>query len=298
MLLSADRQGDGTITPRQWVARLNGRDLAPPSSGPSSGVQVAMFRFPGLPERLVLPPLDAHYISFTLAGSLVIERDLGHELERAGFRPGMSLILPAGRENAWRWNRGTDEMHLYVAPAWLGEVALGAGVAAPQLIERFAFQDPVLSSLARALIEERRQAGIGGALYRHALEEAIGLRLLREHCSVAPMPHRAGLAPSRLRRVRELVDQQLDGDLTIEDMADAAGLSRAHFARSFRAATGQTPYAYLRAERIARVRTLLTGSSHPIGDIAALTGFRSQSHLARVFRNATGLTPVEYRRLG
>jgi AraC family transcriptional regulator len=210
----------------------------------------------------------------------------------------MSLILPAGRENAWRWNHGTDELHLYIAPAWLGEVALGAGVAAPQLIERFAFEDPVLSSLARALIEERHQAGIGGALYRHALEEAIGLRLLREHCAVAPMPHRAGLAPSRLRRVRELVDQQLDRDLTIEDMADAAGLSRAHFARSFRAATGQTPYAYLRAERIARVRTLLTCSSHPIGDIAAVTGFRSQSHLARVFRNATGMTPVEYRRLG
>jgi AraC family transcriptional regulator len=298
MLLPADRQADGTITPRQWVARLNGRDLAPPSSGPASGVQVAMFRFPGLPQRLVLPPLDAHYISFTLAGSLVIERDLGHELERAGFRPGMSLILPAGRENAWRWNHGTDELHLYIAPGWLGEVALGAGVAAPQLIERFAFEDPVLSSLARALIEERHQAGIGGALYRHALEEAIGLRLLREHCAVAPMPHRAGLAPSRLRRVRELVDQQLDRDLTIEDMADAAGLSRAHFARSFRAATGQTPYAYLRAERIARVRTLLTCSSHPIGDIAAVTGFRSQSHLARVFRNATGMTPVEYRRLG
>ena len=70
----------------------------------------------------------------------MIERDLGRELERAGFRPGMSLILPAGRENAWRWNHGTDELHLYIAPAWLGEVALGAGVAAPQLIERFAFR--------------------------------------------------------------------------------------------------------------------------------------------------------------
>ena len=87
MLLSADRQGDGTITPRQWVARLNGRDLAPPSAGPPSGVQVAMFRFPGLPERLVLPPLDAHYISFTLAGSLVIERDLGASWSAPGSAP-------------------------------------------------------------------------------------------------------------------------------------------------------------------------------------------------------------------
>ena len=87
MPLSADRQRDESITPRQWVARLNGRDLAPPSSGPSSGVQVAMFRFPGLPERLVLPPLDAHYISFTLAGSLVIERDLDASLSGPGSAP-------------------------------------------------------------------------------------------------------------------------------------------------------------------------------------------------------------------
>ena len=46
-----------------------------------------MFRFPGLLERLVLPPLDAHYISFTLAGSLVIERDLGRELEQTDSAP-------------------------------------------------------------------------------------------------------------------------------------------------------------------------------------------------------------------
>src|SRR6476620_1688493 len=141
---SAVRQVDETITPRQWVARVNGRDLAPPSSGPSSGVGVAMFRFPGLPERLVLPPLDAHYISFTLAGALDIERDLGRDVERARFRPGMSLILPAGRENAWRWNGATDELHLYVSPSWLGEVGATVGVAAPAPVERFAFEDPLL----------------------------------------------------------------------------------------------------------------------------------------------------------
>src|SRR6266704_79478 len=167
MPLPVDPQAlDQAITPRQWVARLSGRDLAPLPSGEPSPVQVAMFRFPGLPERLVLPPLDAHYISFTLAGAPVIERDLGRDLERAGFRPGMSLILPAGRENAWRWNSGTDELHLYVSPAWLGEVAVAAGVATPVLVERFAFEDLLLCSLARALLDERRSGGAGGALFR------------------------------------------------------------------------------------------------------------------------------------
>ena len=296
MSLSADRQGDDMITPRQWVARLNGRDLAPPSSRPSSGVGVAMFRFPGLPDRMVLPPLDAHYISFTLAGALVIERHLGRVVERAGFRPGMSLILPAGRENAWRWNSATDELHLYVSPAWLGEVALAAGVAAPTLFERFAFEDPLLCSLAGALLEERRSGGVGGALFRDTAAETIALQLLREHCSVSLPRFRVSLAPARLRRVRDLVEERLDHDLSLDDLATAAGLSRAHFARSFRATTGQTPYAYLRERRVARARSLLSASSQPIIEIAWLTGFRSQSHMGRVFKNATGLTPAEYRR--
>jgi AraC family transcriptional regulator len=297
MPLSVDRATPGAIPPREWVGLLNGRDLAPLPRGESSPVGVAMFRFPGLPERLVLPPLDAHYISFTLAGALVIERDLGHDLERASFRPGMSLILPAGRENAWRWNSGTDELHLYVSPAWLGEVAVAAGVATPVLVERFAFEDLLLCSLARALLEERRSGGVGGALFRDTVAETIALRLLREHCSVTAPPFpRASLAPTRLRRVRDLVEERLECDLSLEDLAAAAGLSRAHFARAFRTTTGQTPYAYLRDRRVARARSLLAASSQPIIEIAGLTGFRSQSHLGRVFKNATGLTPAEYRR--
>jgi AraC family transcriptional regulator len=288
---------DRAITPRTWCELLDGRDLAPLPAAAPSPVEVAMFRFPGLPERLALPPLDRHYISFTLAGALDIERDLGRDVERARFRPGMSLIIPAGRENAWRWSSATDELHLYVSPSWLGEVAAAVGVSGPTPFERFAFEDPLLRSLAQALLEERRAGGVGGRLFREAVAETIALRVLREHCTVLSAPPvRAGLAPSQLRRVRDVVEERLDDDLSLEDLAAAAGLSRAHFARSFRTATGQTPYAYLRERRVARAGDLLATSSRPVVEIATLTGFRSQSHLGRVFKAATGMTPGEYRR--
>jgi AraC family transcriptional regulator len=184
-----------------------------------------------------------------------------------------------------------------VLPSWLGEVGATIGVAAPAPVERFAFEDPLLRSLAHALLDERRAGGVGGRLFRQALAETVALRLLREHCIVlAAPPVRAGLAPSQLRRVRDVVEERLDRDLSLEDLAAAAGLSRAHFARSFRVATGQTPYAYLRERRVARARDLLAGSARPVVEIAGLTGFRSQSHLGRVFKNATGRTPAEYRR--
>jgi len=285
------------VSPREWVRLLGGVDLAPVPAMPGEPVDVAMFRFADLPERVELPPLDAHYISFTLRGALLIERDLGRDADRARFRPGMSLILPAERENTWRWDAATDELHLYVDPQWLGEMAGRVGRVAPQPVARFAFEDRLLRSLAQALLDERRSGGLGGTLFRQALSETIALHLLRTSCALPDAGHVAArLAPAALRRVRDLVEAELERDLSLDDLAGAAGLSRAHFARSFRATTGQTPYGYLRARRVERARLLLRGTDLSAAAIAARTGFSSPSHLGRVFRSLTGVTPGAYRR--
>src|SRR5947209_2619691 len=134
----------GAVTPREWVALLQGHDLAPFPADRTSPVQVAMFRFPDLPNRSQLPPMDAHYVSFTLAGRPIVVRELRGRRERCASRPGLSLILPAGEENAWWWNRGTDELHLYVSRSLLAETADAAGVAAPVLQPRFGFEDHLL----------------------------------------------------------------------------------------------------------------------------------------------------------
>jgi AraC family transcriptional regulator len=295
-LVPTERRGEA-IRPRQWVGLVGGREMAPVSRADEGPVDVATFRFPGLPARRALPPLDAHYISFTLAGAILVERELGTQVDRARFRPGKSLILPAYRANAWTWDGATDELHLYVSPPWLAEVAAAAGVSSPIPVERFAFDDPLLHALATALLDERRNAGVGGTLFRDAVAETIALRLIRTHCLTTAGPARpARLAPARLRRVCELIEERLQDDLSLDDLAAVAGLSRAYFARAFRQTTGQTPYGYLRERRVARAKSLLAGSSHGIADVAFSVGFRSQSHLGRVFRNATGMTPAEYRR--
>jgi AraC family transcriptional regulator len=250
-----------------------------------------------MPERASLPPLDAHYVSFTIAGALVVERDLGRVVERARFRPGLSLILPAGRENAWRWDGGTDELHLYISPAWLGEVAFTVGASSPAPVERFAFEDPLLRALTLALVDARRSGGMGEALFLEAASDTIALHFLRHHCALELSSSAgASLAPARLRRVRELIENELARDLSLDDLAAAADLSRTHFARAFRNTTGQTPFAYLRERRTARARTLLATTTLSIAEIATLAGFSSHSHLGRVFRSATGLTPSSYRR--
>ena len=182
-----------SVTPRIWCDLLDGRDLAPLPSADPCPVDVAMFRFPGLPERLALPPLDAHYISFTLAGALDIERDLGRDVERARFRPGMSLILPAGRENAWRWNGATDELHLYVSPSWLGEVGATIGVAAPAPGRAVRVRGSA-AALARACAARRAACG-----RRRRAPVPTGPGRDDRPAAVARALHRAGRAPGARR---------------------------------------------------------------------------------------------------
>ena len=256
-----------------------------------------MWRFNGLPERRTLPGLDMHYISFTIRGQLRVERDTDDGRVQAEFRPGLSLIMAAGRSNTWRWDQPTDELHLYVDPAFLGEVAAEAGLGSPELIERFAFEDSFLRQATRMLANELREPQAAGDLFADSTAHAIALHLLRTHCSVHRRQQRisGGLSPTQVRRVRALVGEDLAAPLTLQDLAAAAGVSRAHFARGFQRATGVSPHRYVTDCRLAYTRTLLASSDLSVAEIAHAVGFSSQSHFTQIFRRHVGVTPTAYR---
>ena len=90
---------------------------------------------------------------------------------------------------------------------------------------------------------------------------------------------------------------RLNGEVTLEVLAQECGLSRSHFARAFKKATGLPPHRWLLDRRIERARELLLNSPLPIADVADLCGFADQSHFTRVFTNALGVSPGEWRRL-
>ena len=85
--------------------------------------------------------------------------------------------------------------------------------------------------------------------------------------------------------------------LALDDLARKAGMSRFHFARAFTAATGQSPMAWLRAQRVEEARTLLLSTGLPLKAIARKVGFPDEFHLSRVFRRVTGQNPTQVRRL-
>ncbi|MEM9189049.1 MAG: AraC family transcriptional regulator [Myxococcota bacterium] len=99
-----------------------------------------------------------------------------------------------------------------------------------------------------------------------------------------------------LHRVLELVEQQLTGRVRLDDLAAAAGLSKAHFGRAFKAAIGVSPSRYVVDRRVARARQLLVSGELSLSHIAMSCGFSSQSHFTVAFRERVGMTPGAYRR--
>ncbi len=105
-----------------------------------------------------------------------------------------------------------------------------------------------------------------------------------------------GTLPScRLRRVTEYIQQNLDKDLTLAELAAVVYMSPYHFARLFKGSTGVPPHRFVVRQRIARARGVLATPELSIAEISRLVGFRTPSHFTTVFRRVLGITPGAYR---
>ena len=102
----------------------------------------------------------------------------------------------------------------------------------------------------------------------------------------------------RIQRGVDFIEQRLDSDFSLAEVARAGGLSQWHFQRLFKSLTGETLKSYVRARRLALSLDRLLKTEQRILDIALLAGFESQEAYARAFRAAFGLSPTEYRRIG
>ena len=99
-----------------------------------------------------------------------------------------------------------------------------------------------------------------------------------------------------LLRARDTMDREYARPLEIAVLATAAGLSRAHFIRSFRDAFGETPHRYLQRRRIERAMHLLRTSDTPVTQVCLDVGFTSLGSFSRTFRDVLGTSPRAYRR--
>lgn len=159
---------------------------------------------------------------------------------------------------------------------------------APDL-DGLVIRDPLVHLLSQSL----RTSNTLEALYVKTLGNTLVMYIAGAR---PPMQTASALQKWRLNRVSEYIDQHLDQEIGLADLASVAGLSRMHFAVQFRVATGCSPHDYLLHRRIESAKKAMICTDMSLAAIALDAGFQAQSHFTTVFKRFTGVTPDRWRR--
>ncbi len=240
-------------------------------------------------EHVVEHDRPALALSFRdLPGSEVRLRGVG-DAALVATRRGTHCLMPPGTVVEGRWRTATDYLLMRFDPEGLDD-ALGAGALAEPLRYRRSAEDEGILALATLIAEEVESGGKRGRMYLEALTAALTIAVFPR---AEPRPE-ASAAP-RLRRALDRMHADLAADLSIDDLAAEACLSRFHFTRLFTREIGCSPYRYLVEQRLMAARALLTGTALPVAEVARRTGFKSVEHFTRLFTRETGVAPSGYR---
>lgn len=158
--------------------------------------------------------------------------------------------------------------------------------------------DLAIASLANALLPTFDNPQEASPLFIDQVMLAVGCRLLEQYgdsVHVSPARTRDGLTPTQVCRAKEMLANNLKGDMLVADMARECGLSRQRFFSAFRKTIGCTPHQWLQQQRVDQAKNMLKNTALPIEKIALLCGFTDASHFTKVFVSLVGKIPTVWR---
>jgi AraC family transcriptional regulator len=257
-------------------------------------------------DILTLPAVSEPSLAWTLSGEADFQEREGHGPWVAHrIRKGSFFLTSGGAPYECRWKTTTAEpfatLLVFVElpllrRAW--EEVFGAGAPPPRLKDLSAFTDAALSTLMERLHDElmRRKASV---LYVQGLGQAIAVHLARHYAETNAVSRRGSpaLPGFKLQQITDRMARGLAEEFQLDRLAEQAGLSKFHFTRLFKTATGLAPSRYHLNLRMNAARRLLRETKKSIVGVALEVGYNNPSRFAQLFRRETGLTPSDYRRL-
>lgn len=156
----------------------------------------------------------------------------------------------------------------------------------------------VFAAVGMSLLCELREANVFGRPYADSLASALAMQLVRRYSHLKDVhASRGGVAPRKLRRAIEFINENLDREeaVALAAVAEEVGMSYFHFSRAFKQSMGVSPNVYMIGRRIERAKKLLAETDLPIAEIALRVGFASQSHFTTTFRRLAWTTPKAFR---
>jgi AraC family transcriptional regulator len=210
----------------------------------------------------------------------------------------MVSVVPPEVQHTIHWNRRAQLLHIYLNDQFFDSMLENVpNKISTKLTPSLLVRDPFLVEMGKELGREL-QFGPINELFSMSVATLTANHLIRSYSckpnSVAV--YRDGLGPSRERKVRKYIQDNLDQPLSLENLAKVALISPNYFIFLFQQSVGMTPYKYVLQQRVEYAKELLTSSKLSLVEIAHKCGFPHQSPFTTTFRRHVGVTPGQYKR--
>lgn len=199
-------------------------------------------------------------------------------------------VVPRAVEHRNAFDARLEGTALSISDAMVGEISDAMGARGRTLAFGLVRSTRALA-LARLLVCEAKREDEGRILAGEALAEALVVELVRTTSTHSG----SGARDPRIRIALDRLRSSYADDLSVDDLAKSAGMSRFHFSRVFRDQVGEAPYKHLLRIRIARATELLRSGRHTVTEAAYAVGYSDLGRFARAFRAENGVSPSTIR---
>lgn len=287
------------IAPHQLPIWVPGKVLGSSDKQSWRGVSYRLYDYNG--QDVEIPPMDCHMLVQYVEGETPMDRQIeGGGWTRTRCNPGNFSLLSRVAESHWHWTSRIHVNHVYLTKDILNRVAgdiRGEEVSEVHLHDIVEGKDETITRIVWAIAREAGEEHLGGALYAESLAIQLAVELLRNFASCVYRRETLArrLSTQAIALLAEFVEDRLEHNIAIEDMANILGMGVWTFNRHLSQTVGKSAYAFVLERRMERARSLLKNGNLPIKSIAAACGFSDQAHMTRMFRAKLGVTPRQFR---
>jgi AraC family transcriptional regulator len=222
-----------------------------------------------------------------------------HLLKCQEIATGDVHIHPAHRLVFKRWRGAQTVFIVALAQSFVRQIEMELFCTTDTYIPTLmGIRDNFIASMAQNAVQEMLRGHVAEQSFAESFGKLLMIHVLRSYSDgighIANV--KGGLATNRLRLVIRYIDDHLQEDISLMDLAKVVNLTPDHFGSAFKASIGKTPHRYHIERRIHRAKELLLDATLTIAEVAHEIGFSSQSHFTASFHQITGMAPSEFRR--
>lgn len=214
-----------------------------------------------------------------------------YENKKRIITPYTAIFIPSGCPHEYYPNEDIWDIH-WVVPS---------GYAVDELFSHFGFDSLSFYELGNVKMLEHHfrkmhDALIGDRIYGNYRASGYLYDFLIEFHRLATKSGTAVTANSAVIKAVDYINMNYTEEITMEQLCNAANVSKQHLCRLFRSSLNSRPMEYAAKRRIQAAKELLTDTDLSVEEIAEEAGFCTGSYFCKLFRRYEGMTPTQFRK--